>query len=50
MARLSGCTQRGCDLFQGYWFSKPVPAAALEALFTRDFVRPSAVEALAAAG
>ena len=30
--QLQKLTQLGCDMFQGYYFSKPIPVAAFESL------------------
>ena len=32
-AQAEFCTQQGCDLLQGYFYSKPIPAQEFEAAF-----------------
>jgi diguanylate cyclase (GGDEF)-like protein/PAS domain S-box-containing protein len=41
-AQLEHLHQLGCELGQGYWFAKPLPAEAAEALLASDSVRTPA--------
>jgi len=40
--QVTGLRDLGCDLAQGFHFSRPVVASALEALMTRASLTPSA--------
>jgi EAL domain-containing protein (putative c-di-GMP-specific phosphodiesterase class I) len=38
LAQAELLSEMGCNLLQGYYFSRPVPAAAVPALLTRDLL------------
>jgi EAL domain-containing protein (putative c-di-GMP-specific phosphodiesterase class I) len=44
LGQLEALREMGCHLIQGYYFSKPLPAAELQTLLQHDFTVPEELE------